>query len=182
MKMRSAIFPSASNYLALHGTRLFRFLSGLCRCTAGTAALEGALVMPVAISLMAGGVEFGRVFSAYNTADKSMRSAARYLARVPRDAICTWGRDNARNLAMYGNLNGTGSPLVYGWNSSGTINLYRPASGLTPRAGFCDGTFANPIVLELEAQVPYNVSMLEAIQLSNSFTLTVKHQERHIGE
>src|SRR5215470_17006838 len=102
-------------------TLLFKLLLRLARCSSGTAALEAALVMPVAILLMAGGVEFGRVYSVASTADKSMRDAARYLARMPCDgglagvctsaaAICGWGLTNAKNLAVYGNVLGSGNP------------------------------------------------------------------------
>ena len=155
----------------------------LLRCTSGTAALEGAIVMPIAIILMAGGVEFGRIFSAYGTAGKSMRDAARYLARVPdSDAsgnltstyICGWGLTNAQNLAVYGKINPTNSdqPLITGWDPS-TVTLQSPD---------CSGTPASPIIIQLQAAVPYSGFMFGAIGLSNNWTLNVKHQERSIGE
>jgi hypothetical protein len=162
-----------------------RFLRELARCTSGSAVLEGALVVPVAIMLMAGGVEFGRLFSAYGTANKSMRDAARYLARIPdKDSggnlttanICGWGLSNAKDLAMYGKLNAnpaTDSPLIPGWTDPNSITLQSPA---------CGGAATEPIVIDLRASVTYSGFMFGAVGLSNMWTLNVKHQERSIGE
>ena len=165
--------------------RALRFLRELARCTSGSAVLEGALVVPVAIVLMAGGVEFGRLFSAYGTANKSMRDAARYLARVPdKDSggtltianICGWGLDNAKNLAMYGKMNpttGVDQPVIPGWTDPTTITLQSPNCGAAP---------AEPIIIDLRAAVPYSGFMFTVVGLSNTWTLSVKHQERSIGE
>ena len=165
--------------------RALRFFRELARCTSGSAVLEGALVVPVAITLMAGGVEFGRIFSAYGTANKSMRDAARYLARVPdKDSggnltianICGWGLANAKDLAMYGKLNAnpaTVTPLIPGWIDSSTITLQEPN---------CGGAATPPIRIDLRAAVPYSGFMFSVVGLSNTWTLSVKHQERSIGE
>src|SRR5262245_9687825 len=96
-------------------TALLTLLVRLARCSSAAASVEAAIVMPLAIALMAGGTDFGRAVSVASTADKSMRNAARYLARVPcdsaalgtctsADAICGWGLTNAQNLAVYGKL------------------------------------------------------------------------------
>jgi Flp pilus assembly protein TadG len=94
--------------------------------------LEAAIVMPVAISLMIGGIEFGNLFLRYGTAAKSARDAARYLARVPLAKLCDTGPTGvqtiATNLAVYGNASGTGDPLIPPPNpgpppSGSTINL-----------------------------------------------------------
>src|SRR5437870_6846227 len=88
---QSFLQRTAPSHTAVQMTSLFDLSLRLVHCTSGSAIMEGALVIPVAISLMAGGVEFGRIYSTASTADKSMRSAARYLARLPRDAVCGWG-------------------------------------------------------------------------------------------
>jgi hypothetical protein len=142
-------------------TSLLNLLLRFARCTSGTATLEGALVMPVAIALMAGGVEFGRVYSTASTADKSMRSAARYLARVPIGAICDWGLTNVKELAVYGNLAGSGNPLLKSWSTS-NVTLQQPSD--------C-GALPNPIIIQLKATVPFTSMMLSAVGLSNSITM-----------
>jgi TadE-like protein len=161
-------------------TSLLPLLLRLARCTSGTAALEGALVMPVAIALMAGGVEFGRIYSTASTADKSMRDAARYLARVPGVAICGWGLTNAKNLAVYGQLTvntdpnrGTvNKPLIMGWSTS-NITLQQPSD--------CNA-LPNPTIIQIKATVPFTALMLSAVGLSNTITLNAQHEERWIGE
>ena len=173
---------------------LLKLLLRLARCTSGTATLEGVLVLPVAISLMAGGVEFGRVYSVASTADKSMRDAARYLARMPCDgglagvcttaaAICGWGLTNAKKLAVYGNIAGTGDPLIQDWSTT-NITLQQPSD--------CTA-LPNPAIIQLTAAVPFTSIMLPAAtgalralgiptnQLPNSITMHVRHEERWIG-
>jgi hypothetical protein len=160
---------------------LFDLLRRLARCTSGTATLEATIVLPVAISLMTGGIEFGNFYSTYGTAAKSVRDAARYLARVPtRDAlgnltgaICAggWGLTNATNLAIYGNLSGTGTPLI---PTTTTIT--------TPGIGDCN----NPTDITLQANVPYTPLMFSGIPYTNiqfsARTLTLTHLETWIGE
>lgn len=149
----------------------FAFLRRFFRSDRGTAAVEAAIVMPLAISLMVGGVEFGRILSGYATADKTMRAAARYLARVPASAVCDWGLDNARNLAVFGTIDPPegAQPLLPGWTvGSVTLDASYPC-------GSAD------TVIELQTAVPFQVFMLDAIGLPNAWTLNVQHVENHIG-
>jgi hypothetical protein len=154
----------------------------LVRCTSGTATLEAVIAIPVAISLMAGGVGFGLLYSAYGTAGKSMRDAVRYLARVPNsDAdgltsayICGWGLNGAKNLAVFGKINPSDSdrPLVPGWNPN-SVTLQSPS---------CNETLTSPIIIELRSAIPYTGLMFRVLGLSNTWTLNVRHQEVSIGE
>jgi Flp pilus assembly pilin Flp len=150
-------------------------LRRFARDTSGTALVEMAIVLPLALSLMIGGVEFGRVLSVYSTADKSVRNAARYLARVPETGVCSWGLTYARNLALYGvgNPGQDDEPLIASWTAPGSITLTAPACG----------SFTDDTILVLDAAVPFDVFMLSALPgLSNSFTLSLRHEERHVGE
>jgi TadE-like protein len=151
---------------------LFSLLQRLGRCTSGTATLEAAIALPVAISLMAGGVEFGLIFSAYGTAEKSTRDAARYLARVPQQYVCDWGLTDATNLAIYGKLNPT----------PGVDQLRLPITTTITAQG-CPGSITFTVI-RVDATVPYNGigSLFAAIGLPASRTINVKHEERYIGE
>jgi Flp pilus assembly protein TadG len=142
----------------------------LAQCSSGAAIVEATLVMPILISLMAGGLEFGRAYWASSTADKSMRDAARYLARVPQADVCTWGLTKATNLAVYGNLGGTGNPLISGWSTT-NVTLQQPSD--------CGTSFT---VIQLQATVPFTALTWSVVGLSNSITMHVRHQERWIGE
>ena len=162
--------------------RLFKFL----RCASGSALVEGAIVLPVAIALMAGGVEFGMIWSVSATADKSMRDAARYLARLPASSVCTsWALINAQSLAVFGKLpasNGgtTGyTALISYWNTS-NVQIAQPVA--TGGSTDCSATLNTTPIIQLTASVPYNGRMLGFIGLSNSMTFSVQHEERWIGE
>ena len=74
---------------------LIKPLLRFARCTSGNALVEATIVIPMVISLMAGGVDFGLILSTQATAEKSVRAAARYLATVPPAAVCTCGLTNA---------------------------------------------------------------------------------------
>lgn len=76
----------------------------------GSAALEFALILPLLLLLAMATTEFGRAIYQYNTIVKSVRQAARYLSvQTPNTNIA-----QAKNLVVYGNVAGTGTPLVAG--------------------------------------------------------------------
>lgn len=90
------------------------------RCTSGLGLVESAITLPLMMLLLLGIIDFGLAFSAQATASQSMRDAARYLATLPGGAACsTWAQTNAKNLAVYGNISGSGSALVTGWLPDG---------------------------------------------------------------
>jgi TadE-like protein len=147
---------------------LLNLLLGVARCTSGTAAVEAAIVMPIAIALMTGATDFGRAYTTSSTADKSMRDATRYLAHLPFSAVCGWGLTNAQNLAVYGNTAGSGNPLITGWSTS-NVTLAQPTS--------CASTPASDQVVQLTASVPFTSIMFVGL----ASTLYAQHEERWIG-
>lgn len=92
----------------------------------GLQLVELAIVLPIMILLFAAVAEFGRYFQAYTTLAKGSRVAARYLATA-----CTNGADDpaAKNLVVYGNLAGTGDPIVNGLAVSNVAVVRRDAGG-----------------------------------------------------
>jgi hypothetical protein len=74
----------------------------------GVAIVEFALILPFLLLLTFITTEFGRAIWEYNTLTKSVRDASRYLAIQPAGTKIT----EARNLMVYGNLTGTGTPLA----------------------------------------------------------------------
>jgi Flp pilus assembly protein TadG len=156
---------------------LIKILQRLSRCSSGSAMLEASIIMPLVMSLMAGSVDFGLIVSSQATAKKSVRDAARYLATVPPTAVCTWGLANAQNLAVYGKIkpnSGVDAPLITGWSANGGSNNNVQLGPETD----C----ANPIVIQLQASVPYNSIFLSTI-LPNvtSWALSAEHEERYVG-
>jgi hypothetical protein len=159
---------------------MITFILRLRDCTSGSALLEATIVFPVVLVLMVGVIDIGRAIQDYHTADKSMRSAARYLARVPADATCAWGWDRAQNLAMYGTINPeeqngviVSPPLILGWTDKNTLTLNRDP--------VCADAPGDPMTIAISADVPIPTPFITAIGMSSSVNVRVRHEERHIG-
>jgi len=76
----------------------------------GAALIELALIMPLLLLLTFITTEFGRAMYEYNSVVKATRDAVRYLSvQTPGTHIT-----EARNLMVYGNTAGTGTPLAPG--------------------------------------------------------------------
>ena len=79
----------------------------------GTAIVEFALVIPMLVLLTFIAIELGRALMEYNTVAKSVRDATRYLSiQLPGTKFT-----EARNLVVYGNIAGSGTPLLTGLNT-----------------------------------------------------------------
>jgi hypothetical protein len=92
----------------------------------GVAIVEFALILPLLLLLTMTVTEFGRALYQYDILAKSVRDAARYLSvQTPGTHAA-----EARNLVVYGNTAGTGTPLALGltlanvpvptWQTAGT--------------------------------------------------------------
>jgi TadE-like protein len=93
--------------------RLWRLtrIRSLARNERGIQLVELAIVLPVLLILFAATAEFGRYFYEYTTLAKAARIGTRYL--VTSKVNCTEAT-KAKNLVVFGNSAGTGSPLIEG--------------------------------------------------------------------
>jgi Flp pilus assembly protein TadG len=116
----------------------------------GAAIVEFALVMPFLLLLTFIVTEYSRALHQYDVLTKAVRDGARYLSMQHPNTKIT----EAKNLMVYGNLTGTGSPLVFGlttahvpdpvWTSSGsapvivtvTVQIGTGAAGAATRYKF----------------------------------------------
>jgi Flp pilus assembly protein TadG len=80
----------------------------------GVAIVEFALILPLLLVMTFIVTEFGRALYQYNTIAKSVRDAARYLSVQTPGTHVT----EARNLIVFGNIAGTGTPLALGLTTS----------------------------------------------------------------
>jgi Flp pilus assembly protein TadG len=84
----------------------------------GLQLVETAIVIPVFLLLFGATAEFGRYFYEYTTLAKASRAGSRYLATAgvsgTEDAV-------AKNIVVYGNTAGTGSPLLTGLATSHVV-------------------------------------------------------------
>ncbi len=77
----------------------------------GTQLVELALVLPILLLFFAATAEFGRFFYTYTTLAKATRAGARHLVAEP---VSSAEDTRAQNLVVYGNSEGTGSPVISG--------------------------------------------------------------------
>lgn len=107
------------------------------RSARGVAAVELGIVMAPLLVLTFGVTEYGRAIYTYNALDKATRDAARHLTAV------VGGNTNpaaeARNLAVYGNVAGTGAPLAPGL-TTGMVDICDSASCAGTHAAVPTGT------------------------------------------
>ena len=109
------------------------------RSQRGQAVLELAFQIPLMMALLFGAVQIGRIFYTYHTLQKAIRGGAGLLARSVNVGYCPADARvsdpiivDAVNFAIYGNLQGLGTPVVPGLtpdmiqvvperNTSGTV-------------------------------------------------------------
>lgn len=99
----------------LRRSRRMSWLSRFRRDEQGVQLVELAIVIPIMLLLFAGIAEFGRYFYEYSTLAKSARLGARYLASKSVTSGTDW-EGPAKNLIVYGNVGGTGNPILPGFS------------------------------------------------------------------
>jgi Flp pilus assembly protein TadG len=84
----------------------------------GIQLVEVAIVIPIFLMLFGAAAEFGRYFYEYTTLAKAARVGSRYLSVVP----VTGTEDaTAKNIVVYGNPTGTGSPILTDLTTSNIV-------------------------------------------------------------
>lgn len=100
----------------------------------GVALIEFTLIVPLILAIVVFTAEMGRALYQYNSIVKAVRNASRYLTTQTPDDATVLGR--ARKLVVYGNVEGTGSPLVPGVTES---NIEIPPTSFA-------GTAPDPVI------------------------------------
>jgi Flp pilus assembly protein TadG len=86
----------------------------------GLAAVEFAILLPLVLLIMLATAELGRALYQYNTLTKAVRDGARHLSSVALTGgaglidLTPAKLTDTRNLVIYGNTGGTGTPLLPG--------------------------------------------------------------------
>lgn len=167
---------------------LMAFLRFINRDTKGVAFLEFTILFPLLLSLSIGVFEFGRALQHRHVIDKSVRDAARYLARVP--ATCSSAgtnkgtidnasfTTNAQNLALTGVTSG-GTPILPYWTNPTSVAVYVDCVDNT--TSDYRGADFMPII-RVTATVPYSDLGFLGVLGLGGFTFTVDHEQLHIGE
>ena len=90
-------------------------LTSIWRAERGSALLEGAIVLPIFLTLVCGVYEFGFYLYQRQMIAAGIRDAARYLALTENPNNQSY-QLNARNLAVTGSITG-GTARVQGWST-----------------------------------------------------------------
>jgi Flp pilus assembly protein TadG len=106
--------------IRLMRSRNRRWLSRFTRNERGVQLAELAIVLPILALLFGATAEFGRYFYEYTTLAKASRVGARYLASA---CVRTTEDTNAKNIVVYGNAAGTGSPILTGVTPLAPANI-----------------------------------------------------------
>lgn len=104
------------------------------RSQRGLATVEFAIALPLLLFIMLATAEFGRLLSQYNTLNKSVRDAARYLASNALGGttgvvtITSQVQTATTNLVLTGNAGGNGPVLLPGL-AAGNVTVSSLANG-----------------------------------------------------
>lgn len=151
---------------------VFRKFRELPSCESGAAMVEAAIVIPLALIMLAGGVEITRGLAYHHAADKAVRDAARYIARLPtRDLANNPGR--ARNLVIYGT-----------WTTALTSNAQSVlAPGTMGAGGFSldETKLVDEGIVSIKASITYTFPLLSIIFSDATLVFTVQHEQPFIG-
>ena len=163
------------------------FHSRFLRGKRGNAGVEFALLLPLLMILLFGGIEIGRVLHDYHVVNEAVRDAARYLSRVPLTcgpggvgSVAGVYADRAIDLAMTGNVDGTASNLLGYWTDPSTVNVTvycisnAPVDGVRPFLGFFKLDDYVPHVV-LEANVPFTFMFADLIAPDATITIKLSH-------
>lgn len=91
--------------------RRIAHLVSVLRDDRGVQLAELAIVLPIFLLLFGATAEFGRYFYEYSTLAKASRVGARYLSTA---SVTTADDTAAKNIVVYGNTAGTGTPILTG--------------------------------------------------------------------
>lgn len=112
-------------------SRRFQWLNRFRRDERGVQLLEIAIVIPILMLMFAGVAEFGRYFYEYTTLAKASRVGARYLISKSV-ASATNYETIAKNIVVYGNAAGSGSPILSGLTTSNVTVTYQGGTAGIP--------------------------------------------------
>jgi len=117
---------------SLRRSRRMHWLTRFRRDDRGVQLVELAIVLPILLLLFAAVAEFGRYFYEYSTVAKSARLGARYLAAKSATSATNNWQANAKNLVVFGNTAGTGSPILSGMTTANVTVEYQGGTAGVP--------------------------------------------------
>jgi Flp pilus assembly protein TadG len=109
----------------LRRSRRLQWLSRFRGDEQGVQLVELAIVLPILCLLFGSVAEFGRYFYEYTTVAKGARVGARYLVSKSITSNNTNWEANAKNIVVYGNTAGSGTPILPGLTTANVDVQYQ---------------------------------------------------------
>ncbi|MCC6480552.1 MAG: pilus assembly protein [Sphingomonadaceae bacterium] len=156
------------------------FLPRLINCTAGTAAVEMALVTPILMVLMFGAFDLGNYFLQQHIVTKAVRDGARYAGRqsFAEFAGCTPSstvEQRTRNITRTGIVANGGTPRIANWTNPASITVAAACDTSGTYTGiYTDVAIGAPRVT-VSAMVTYN-SLFGQFGLLTNATVNMRAQ------
>ena len=167
------------------------------RSQSGIASVEFVLILPLLALMLFGTIDIGRLLFDYHAVSKSVRDAARYVARSEAGALfsdlatCTVNpttaadspAQNARNMTLTGTVDLSGGYILNYWTDTTTVTVsgvcFDNSAGTYQ--GFYSGNDDIPIVT-VAAAVSFPLLNGWFLDRDNDLTFTISHEEVFIGE
>ena len=164
----------------------------------GAALTEFALVLPILVVMMSFIGEFSRAVYQYHVAEKGVKSAARYLARVPDVTVCASSsfdsyKSDAIALAQKGSFD-AGDPFVLNnWTSAADVQVVVTciANPIDPNTNLSPFYGPEQIpVITVSTTFDFNdLGMLNVIKLlrpgnqdRGAIEISASHREIYVGD
>jgi Flp pilus assembly protein TadG len=151
-----------------HDRRMRRLscLTRFRRSERGVQLVEAAIVLPLLLMMFGAVAEFGRYFYEYSTAAKAARLGARFICSKSLDSGSTNWETQAKNLVVYGNTAGSGTPILPGLT---TANVQLTYSGGSYSGGNGVPTKVTVSIINYKHQPIFDLAKLT----KSSFSLNV---------
>lgn len=176
--------------------RLVGSLQTFWRDNSGASLVELVLLMPIFMGLMVGVAEYGRAMHQQHIIAKSVRDAARTMARDPRlldpaTGDCTTTIDanlqaQTENIALRGSVNTSDPYLISYWDNPATevvitVQCIAPSGLESPAGEDSSGNPRNIPVVTVEGVVPFDDIGLLSIFGFSAPTLRTEHVQMGVG-
>ena len=159
-------------------------LRSFLRDRRGTAAVEMALMLPVVMALLFGGMEGGYYFWSEHRVVKAVRDGARYAGRQSFDqyscsgsSVTTATATQIKNLTRTGTLDASAAPFIPGW-ADGDTTLTVSACDTATATGLFASQSTGAIRVRISADVQYR--SLFAVLGFDTSTLRLKASEQAV--
>ncbi len=160
--------------------RLSAIVRRLAACRRGVAMFEFAITLPLLLIIFAGGWEMARTLWTYDMLNKGVRDAARYLSRLD-DPNTPAAETKALYLVLTGDFQAGQPPRLDHNNVTISVGTrtYANASGVYRST---DGATGPINVVQVRADYTFDAPLLAFLGIADPLTISVAHEERHIGD